>query len=349
MSKIEDNLNKEDLKKIENLKSELPKDEKTLSTEDTKLIEERAKAIAALDNKVNSEKVKKKKIIKSLLIGLGAVAVFGIGLSVGLKHSASLYTLNNNNITTQNVISNISEEESSATIKGYRNIMVTESLKDEFKNKNIDKQVDKQIESIKSQYTKEEFKNLLTTSGYKDEGNLRLAIENNLLTQMFIDSKLSDENLKKEYKNWSGNISVFTKEYKTKEDAQKDLDKFNNTNSPNKEDKLFKSGLKLQENTINNINSNLSKDEFKEVKDLIVGSGLILETNLNPNVSDKTYTLFIKVSESKKEDFDKEKDNLKQAISNEFNTDNGFFREWAKDNKIESKSDFGNKLIQTFK
>ena len=43
MSKIEDNLNKEDLKKIENLKSELPKDEKTLSEEDTKLIEERAK------------------------------------------------------------------------------------------------------------------------------------------------------------------------------------------------------------------------------------------------------------------------------------------------------------------
>lgn len=282
-----------------------------------------------------------KKVIAGTAVGVAIVgALAGWGISSAIKPAT--VTIGGKSYTQEEALKDLSKN--STVVSQYKTNVLKKALDAKYSSKSVDSKVNTEYAQLRATYsTSAKWSSYLTSQGFTSNQDAKDAIRYTLLLQKYIESKIDDSTVKKEYSSWIPNQSVTVKMFETKSEAQKSLDSYNKT-SGSGADKVttYSDKNEFVESVINSETTALNADDVKTIYNGNVGDGTVVQTNVTASNGKKEYAVILLKAKTKKGSYNDEKANIKTALQNSSTTTSkDFGKNLVKDLNIVGKDSLG--------
>lgn len=340
---------KEDVKKeTEKVKEKKEKVEKAVDKEAEKVEAKAKKAVDKVDDEIKTEEEKDEKKA-SKPFGWGAVSIaailgLGFGLAGGIAsfHGGSpVLNVDGHTYRTNDVVKSLANN--STATSAYRSIIMKDALNDKYGSDAINKKVNTQFAELQSKYKGTKWKQFLAANNFQSDADVKNALRSNIEMQKYLNSKVSDDDVKQTYKDFIPMQGIAYKVCKSKADAQKQVDEYNK-NATKDGYKDWSKKNAPQTMTMSSINNTFSKDEFKEL-----ASGKQYEAHVLKVKGQDQYVMVVLTDKKAKGSYDEEKAQIRELLETKLTTNQAKFgKQFVKDLNIKGQDEFGKNVVNSF-
>lgn len=332
----------------EKVKEKEEKAKKVVDKESEKVEAKAKKAVDEVDDEIKTEKEKdEKKASKSF--GWGAVSIaailgLGFGLAGGIAsfHGGSpVLNVDGHTYRTNDIVKSLANN--STATSAYRSIIMKDALNDKYGSDAINKKVNTQFAELQSKYKGTKWKQFLAANNFQSDTDVKNALRSNIEMQKYLNSKVSNDDVKQTYKDFIPMQGIAYKVCKSKADAQKQVAKYNK-NATKDGYKDWSKKNAPQTMTMSSINNTFSKDEFKEL-----AGGKQYEAHVLKVKGQDQYVMVVLTDKKAKGSYDEEKAQIRELLETKLTTNQAKFgKQFVKDLNIKGRDEFGKNVVNSF-
>lgn len=334
-----DEAKKEVKKEAEEVKDKAEKVKESVNKKADKLEDD-----VAITKDTKAEDIQPKKRFGWGAVSIAAILGLGFGLAGGVAsfHGGSpVLSVDGHTYRTDDVVKSLATN--STTTSAYRSVIMKDALNDKYGSDSINKKVNTQFAELQSKYKGTKWKQFLAANNFQSDADVKNALRSNLEMQKYLDSKVSDAEVKKTYKNFIPMQGIAYKVCKSKSDAQKQVDEYNK-NATKDGYKDWKKKNAPQTMTMSSINNTFSKDEFKDLAE-----GKQYQAHVLKVLGQNQYVMVVLTDKTTKGSYDEEKSQIRQLLETKLTTNQAKFgKEFVKDLNIKGKDTFGKNVVNSF-
>lgn len=347
---FDDKVEKKVEEKVDEAKKEVKKETEKVKDKAEKVKESVDKKADKLEDDVaitkdtKAEDIQPKKRFGWGAVSIAAILGLGFGLAGGVAsfHGGSpVLNVDGHTYRTNDVVTSLANN--STATSAYRSIIMKDALNDKYGSDAINKKVNTQFAELQSKYKGAKWKQFLAANNFQSDVDVKNALRSNIEMQKYLNSKVSDDDVKQTYKDFIPMQGIAYKVCKSKSDAQKQVDEYNK-NATKDGYKNWSKKNAPQTMTMSSINNTFSKDEFKEL-----AGGKQYEAHVLKVKGQDQYVMVVLTNKKAKGSYDEEKAQIRELLETKLTTNQAKFgKEFVKDLNIKGKDSFGKNVVNSF-
>lgn len=345
-----DEAKKEVKKEAEEVKKDVKKETEKVKDKAEKVKESVDKKADKLEDDVaitkdtKAEDIQPKKRFGWGAVSIAAILGLGFGLAGGVAsfHGGSpVLSVDGHTYRTNDVVKSLATN--STTTSAYRSVIMKDALNDKYGSDSINKKVNTQFAELQSKYKGTKWKQFLAANNFQSDTDVKNALRSNIEMQKYLNSKVSDDDVKQTYKDFIPMQGIAYKVCKSKADAQKQVDEYNK-NATKDGYKDWSKKNAPQTMTMSSINNTFSKDEFKEL-----AGGKQYEAHVLKVKGQDQYVMVVLTDKQAKGSYDEEKAQIRELLETKLTTNQAKFgKQFVKDLNIKGQDEFGKNVVNSF-
>ena len=347
---FDDKVEKKVEEKVDEAKKEVKKETEKVKDKAEKVKESVDKKADKLEDDVaitkdtKAEDIQPKKRFGWGAVSIAAILGLGFGLAGGVAsfHGGSpVLNVDGHTYRTNDVVTSLANN--STATSAYRSIIMKDALNDKYGSDAINKKVNTQFAELQSKYKGAKWKQFLAANNFQSDVDVKNALRSNIEMQKYLNSKVSDDDVKQTYKDFIPMQGIDYLVCKSKSDAQKQVDEYNK-NATKDGYKNWSKKNAPQTMTMSSINNTFSKDEFKEL-----AGGKQYEAHVLKVKGQDQYVMVVLTNKKAKGSYDEEKAQIRELLETKLTTNQAKFgKEFVKDLNIKGKDSFGKNVVNSF-